>query len=396
MSRRLRLVLGSVLAAVALVLATALPAWAASTITLTWVRHAESTANAAGIIDTRIPGPGLTALGETQAQTIAATLAGNLSAHYDGIFVSDMQRTALTAAPLATALGLTPQVEGGVREINAGLFEGGSGPVAGIGYALPPLLWTLGARFVPVLGGENGNGFEARVDEALAAIAATGATDPVVFSHGATIMAWTLMNVANPDFLLAVTRPLGNTAVVVVSGNPEDGWTLESWDGVAVDPNPGLLTKLFVDARALVVAPQTSLYAIGQALRTGDPSIIAAAIRDGVVHVLTATVDFGKAVIRDVVGAVTGVLSPGPGPAATTVAHAAAAAPAPAVAVERAAAARTSVRVSPAAPRSRTARPGDAARAVSPAAAQPRTAGKRAAVPAPARATARAQHRDAA
>lgn len=84
----------------------------------------------------------------------------------------------------------------------------------------------------------------------------------MVFAHGATIMAWTLMTVDNPNLLLALTHPLGNTAVVVVNGNPEDGWTLQSWDGVSVDPNPGLLTTLFVAVRNAVVAPQTALYDI--------------------------------------------------------------------------------------------------------------------------------------
>lgn len=285
----------------AVLVAVALPAWAAEVITVTWVRHAESTANAAGIIDTTVPGPGLTALGQTQALAIAEALAPN---SFDGVYTSDMIRTQLTAAPLVADLGSTPVTLGGVREVNAGIFEGGSGVLAGAGYALPPLAWVLGARFVPVLGGEDGNGFDARVDQALAAVYQTGDTDPVVFSHGATIMAWTLMNVANPDLLLALTHPLGNTDVVVVTGNPEQGWTLQSWDGIAVNPDPGLVTKLFVAARTLVVAPQTSLYEIGQALRTGDPAAIAAAVRAGVVNTATAAVDFGRTVVRDVLDAI--------------------------------------------------------------------------------------------
>ena len=280
MLRRTLTGLGTVLAAVFLLVVSALPAWAAQAITLTWVRHAQSAANAAGIIDTTVPGPGLTALGDTQAQAIAETLKANA---YDGIYVSNMVRTQLTADPLATDLGLTPVVLSGVREINAGIFEGRSGLLAGIGYALPPAAWVLGARFVPVLGGENGNGFDARVNDAVATIYASGDTNAVVFSHGATIMAWTLMTVDNPNLLLALTHPLGNTAVVVVNGNPEDGWTLQSWDGVAVDPNPGLLTKLFVAVRKAVVAPQTALYDICHpsnvgGLSGGGPNSVAASV----------------------------------------------------------------------------------------------------------------------
>jgi broad specificity phosphatase PhoE len=276
MLRRFATALGTLLGAALLVLATALPAWAAQSITLTWVRHAQSEANAAGIIDTTVPGPGLTTLGEEQAQAIAEALQDN---DYDGIFVSDMVRTQLTAAPLAADLGITPVVLPGLQEINAGIFEGKGGLLAGIGYALPPSLWILGARIVPVLGGENGNQFEARVNDAVAQIYATGDTNPIAFSHGGTIMAWTLMNVDNPDLLLAITHPLGNTDVVVVTGNPEDGWTLQSWDGIAVDPDPGLLTRLFVAVRSLVVAPQTALYDFCQGLKGADtPAPVSAVV----------------------------------------------------------------------------------------------------------------------
>lgn len=259
MLRRILTVVSTLLTAVFLVIVLAVPAWAAQAITLTWVRHAQSTANAAGIIDTTVPGPGLTALGDAQAQAIAETLKASA---YDSIYASNMVRTQLTAAPLATDLGLTPVILPGMREVNSGIFEGRSGLLAGIGYALPPVAWVMGARFVPVLGGENGNGFDTRVNDAVATIYASGDTNAVVFSHGATIMAWTLMTVDNPNLLLALTHPLGNTAVVVVTGSPEDGWSLQSWDGVAVDPNPGLLTKLFVAVRNAVVAPQTALYDI--------------------------------------------------------------------------------------------------------------------------------------
>lgn len=90
MPRRSVTALGTLLGAAALVVASALPAWAAQSITPTWVRHPHSTANAAGVIDTTVAGPGLTALGQAQAQAIAETLKTNA---YDGMFVSDMVET---------------------------------------------------------------------------------------------------------------------------------------------------------------------------------------------------------------------------------------------------------------------------------------------------------------
>lgn len=274
-----RAALMPVFVTVALFLVSVLGAGSAHAITLTWVRHAQSTANATGIIDTSVPGPGLTALGDAQARLIGETLVAN---GHDGIYVSDMVRTQLTAAPLATSVGMVPVVLGGVREINAGIFDGRGGPLAGIGYALPPAAWVLGARFVPVLGGENGNGFAARVNDAVAAIHAVGDAKPVVFAHGATIMAWTLMTVDNPNLFLALTHPLENTATVVVTGNPDAGWTLQSWDGVRVDPNPGPLTKLFVAVRTALVAPQTAQYGISHPpAQYGRPGGGAATARAG-------------------------------------------------------------------------------------------------------------------
>ena len=57
MFRRCLTALATLFGTAVLVLAGALPAWAAQAITLTWVRHAQSEANAAGVIDTTVPGP---------------------------------------------------------------------------------------------------------------------------------------------------------------------------------------------------------------------------------------------------------------------------------------------------------------------------------------------------
>jgi broad specificity phosphatase PhoE len=240
---------------------SAVPAWA---MTVTFVRHAESQANAEGVIDTSVPGPGLSELGRQQAAAIAPTLAAN---GYDGIYVSSMLRTQQTAQPLLDLLppGTEYVVLPGVREIPAGIFEGSSEDegLGRLGYAAAPLAWTLGARFVPIPGGEDGNAFDARVDDALQQIHDNGDENAVVFSHGATIMFWTMMNVDNPDLGLLLSHQLDNTDAVVIEGSPEAGWTLVSWAGESVDPEPSLPTKLFVTVRNLVVAPQTALHDIG-------------------------------------------------------------------------------------------------------------------------------------
>ncbi|WP_174397046.1 histidine phosphatase family protein [Mycolicibacterium sphagni] len=319
--------LATVVSAVALFLMSALPAWAADSITLTWVRHGESYGNIAGAgIDTKVPGPELTELGEQQAEAIAQQLKDG---GYDSIYVSDMIRTHQTAAPLEALLpGLPVSEKSGIHEISAGIFEGSpiDSGLGRIGYFLIPVAWTLGLRSLPIPGGENGNGFEARVNSVIADVIDNGYTKPVLFSHGATIMVWTMMNVDNPDIMLMLTHPLGNTAVVVVTGNPDDGWMLQSWDGVAVSQNPSLGGQLFVNLRNLVVAPQAAVYNVVQAVKSGDVTKVVAAIRDGVVTVAKAGVDFVKDSVTDIAQAIAGAL-PGAAaakPAATKVKSAAA------------------------------------------------------------------------
>lgn len=321
--RRILKALATVLAAIGLLVVSALPAWAADSITLTWVRHGESYGNIAGAgIDTKVPGPELTQLGEQQAAAVATQLAAG---GYDSIYVSTMIRTQQTAAPLEALEPQLPVYElAGLREIGAGIFEGSpvDSGLGRIGYFLIPVAWTLGMRSLPIPLGENGNEFEARVNDSIATVVANGDTKPVIFSHGATIMIWTMMNVENPDIALLLTHPLGNTAVVVVTGNPADGWTLQSWDGIAVSPTPSLGTQLFVNTRDLIVAPQTALYNVVQAIKTGDLTKVVAAVRDGVVSVAKAGVTFVKNSVTDIAQAIAGALPIPPraasGPAAAT------------------------------------------------------------------------------
>jgi broad specificity phosphatase PhoE len=328
MPRRTLKAIATVVSAVTLFLVSALPAWAADSITLTFVRHGESYGNIAGaVIDTSVPGPTLTALGEQQAMAIGQQLKNG---GYDSIYVSDMIRTQQTAEPLEALLPTLPvHIESGLHEISAGIFEGqpiGSG-LGRIGYFLIQVAWTLGVRSLPIPLGETGNQFEARMNGAIADIIANGNTKPVIFSHGAAIMVWTMMNVTNPDIMLMLSHTLGNTAVVVVTGNPQDGWTLQSWDGIPVSQNLPLSGQLFVNVRNLIVAPQTAVYNVVQAVKSGDLTQIVAAIRDGVVSVAKAGVDFVKNSVTDIAQAIRSAL-PGAAaaiPAATTVKSAAAA-----------------------------------------------------------------------
>jgi PE family/Histidine phosphatase superfamily (branch 1) len=272
-------------------------------IVIDFVRHGQSVANAAGLFDTSVPGAGLTQLGQQQAQAVANALAGQ--GPFAGIYASQLIRTQETAGPLASLLGMNVQVLPGLNEINAGAFNGlAQVSPAGLLYLVGPVAWTLGFPLVPMLApGAHINGvvFDQGFTNALETMYGNALTNPVVgadgkitdvaFSSEFAIEVGTMMNVNNPDPLLMLTHPLPNTGVVVVQGDPQDGWTLVSWNGTPV-PAASVPTELFVDVRDLIMPPQFAAHNIWQALLTGDPTTIVNSIRDGVHEVGTATVQF--------------------------------------------------------------------------------------------------------
>jgi probable phosphoglycerate mutase len=89
------------------------------------IRHGETQAAKRGEMFPMIDGQGdpvLRAEGEAQAKAVAARLK---SEAIDAIYVTTMQRTHQTAAPLAAALGITPLVEADLREVSLGDWDGG-------------------------------------------------------------------------------------------------------------------------------------------------------------------------------------------------------------------------------------------------------------------------------
>jgi broad specificity phosphatase PhoE len=191
---------------------------------LTFIRHAQSAANAAGVIDSSVPGPDITPFGFGQAADAANQLSVN---RYDGIYASTMVRTQETAAPLAQALDELVTVLPGLREIEAGQNEGL--PEATAPRFDAPAAWLHGDRPARIPASVNGVEFQSRFNEAVKSVYDSGETNPVAFSHGLAILYWGLMTVKNPDMSLA-NDPLPNTAHVVVTGNPTDGWTLVNWN----------------------------------------------------------------------------------------------------------------------------------------------------------------------
>jgi len=135
---------------IALLCATlALPASATPDLVIL-VRHAERAAEPAA-------DPGLTPAGEQRAQALARALA---DAHVSAIVTTQFRRTRDTAAPLARALGLQPQVvearrgdgAGHIRDV-ADAVRALSGTVLVVGHSntVPAILAALGGPVVPEL-----------------------------------------------------------------------------------------------------------------------------------------------------------------------------------------------------------------------------------------------------
>lgn len=192
------------------------------------IRHGQTPSNVLGKLDTAHPGPGLTELGLQQATDVADALADQ---PVDALFTSTLVRTHLTAAPLAAARALQPEMLGGIHEIEAGSLEMRSDHDAVRSYMETVFAWGSGARDATMPGGYDGHEFFGRYDTDLAAVAASGAGTAAVVSHGAAIRVWVAANATNVAPIFAAENPLDNTGVVVLNGSFESGWTLDSWAG---------------------------------------------------------------------------------------------------------------------------------------------------------------------
>ncbi len=276
---------------------------AAEVMRVTFIRHGESYGNTSGLIDTSTPGPVLTPKGQQQAEDVAKKLGDN---NYDAIYASTMVRTQLTAAPMSQYLGLPIQVLPGLQEIEAGDYEGTPEKDAMNGYLKAPIAWAFaGQRGARIPGSIDGNEFDARVDGALQTMYDNGDRNVAVFSHGGTIMFWTMMNAQNlstaDKIRLLTTHPLTNTSYVVIEGNPQDGWTLVDWDGEKFGTQPSFETNVQLQVRTLTRQLQQAADSVKAAFTTRDPATIVTAINHAVATASFSVVKFGRAINAEVI-----------------------------------------------------------------------------------------------
>ncbi|MEU7057747.1 histidine phosphatase family protein [Streptomyces sp. NPDC046197] len=198
------------------------------------IRHGQTPSNVDFLLDTAVPGPGLTELGERQAAALPGALAHE---DIEAVYASTLVRTQLTAAPLAAARGLDVPVRDGIREVTAGDLEMlPGGTRRGQEYMRTVLAWAAGHTELRMPGAESGGQALARYDAVVAEAADSGARTVAMVSHGAAIRLWTAVRAHNLDADFAAAHPLDNTGVVILEGSPGDGFKALSWAGAVVSP----------------------------------------------------------------------------------------------------------------------------------------------------------------
>jgi len=129
--------------------------------------------------------PPLDPIGHLEAERVAERLA---SENIAAIYVTSLQRTVQTAAPLATRLGIQPIVEPDLREVLLGEWEGGMfRKHVAEGHPIAIRMMTE-QRWDVIPGAESSEVFIARTVGAIDRIAARHVDEfVVVFTHGAVI-----------------------------------------------------------------------------------------------------------------------------------------------------------------------------------------------------------------
>lgn len=185
------------------------------------IRHGQTQSNVNLEFDTAYPGAPLNNIGLAQANSLVERIAHE---PIEALYASTLTRAQQTAAPLATARGLTVNVLDGIQEIAAGVDEMSTNWKPYIDMLTS---WSPTNLDVGMEGGETARQFVARYTRAIAQIEAAGHQRAALVSHGAALRVWALTCVPTIDQSIAL--PLQNTHWIVMNGSLSDGWTIEQW-----------------------------------------------------------------------------------------------------------------------------------------------------------------------
>jgi probable phosphoglycerate mutase len=198
------------------------------------IRHGQTPGNVLGQLDTAHPGPGLTELGERQAEALARSL---MNERIEALYASTLVRTQITAAPLGRLHNLDVEVLDGLHEIEAGSLEKLTDHESHKRYMGTVISWAAGDLDQRMPAGPDGHDFFRRFDAAIAAVLERVSGDEAtaaVVSHGAAIRTWAGRRAEGADHEFAAKHVLANTGIVALEGDPDSGWKLIHWDGSPV------------------------------------------------------------------------------------------------------------------------------------------------------------------
>ncbi len=194
------------------------------------VRHGASEAYLDGNLFPLVDGhgdPPLSAEGKEQAARVCSRLA---AAGVDAIYVSNLTRTAQTAAPLAEQLGLDVQVEADLREVYLGEWEGGIfRKMVAEGHPIS-LRMAAEERWDVIPGAESAAELASRVRSAIERLAAAHPGQRVAaFTHGGVIgQALALASDPRPFAFLGAE----NTSISRIVVTP-DRWIVRGFNDIA-------------------------------------------------------------------------------------------------------------------------------------------------------------------
>jgi 2,3-bisphosphoglycerate-dependent phosphoglycerate mutase len=192
------------------------------------IRHGESQPARLDVEFPKVDGqadPPLDPRGHEEAKRVAERLAPEDLA---AIYVTPLQRTHQTAAPLAEKIGLQPRVEPDLREVHLGEWEGAIFRArVRERHPLAIKLFTE-ERWDVIPGAESVEAVERRVREAVLRIAARHANERVaVFTHGGIIGSLAALATRGRPFAFVGADNASLTHIVV---NGEDGWILRRFN----------------------------------------------------------------------------------------------------------------------------------------------------------------------
>ena len=195
-------------------------------------------------LDTAFPGNPLDDVGLREADGLPARRKEpGLLDGLGSLWVSPILRARQTIAPIEAATGLSATIDSGLREVLAADLEMSTDARSVACYVDTTRSWMAGRPACRIPGSpEDGTDTLQRFDDAVGRVAEqtakAGSAAALLVSHGTALRLWTSLKAAPGgavDPLWIAERPMHNTGITVVDGDPSAGWSLTSWDDGAWD-----------------------------------------------------------------------------------------------------------------------------------------------------------------